>query len=62
MHDFKNILLAWISSASTIFAAVDGGNSLYIVSAIILPIVFFTLGKTIDVLLQIYLDRQKHDR
>ena len=62
MHDFKNILLAWISSASTIFAAVDSGNSLYIVSAIILPIVFFTLGKTIDVLLQIYLDRQKHDR
>lgn len=62
MHDFKNILLAWISSASTIVAAVDGGNSLYIVSAIILPIVFFTLGKTIDVLLQIYLDRQKHDR
>jgi hypothetical protein len=62
MHDFKNILLAWISSASTIVAAVDGGNSLYIVSAIILPVVFFTLGKTIDVLLQIYLDRQKHDR
>ena len=62
MHDFKNILLAWISSASTIFAAVDAGNSLYIVSAIILPIVFFTLGKTIDVLLQIYLDRQKHDQ
>ena len=62
MHDFKNILLAWISSASTIVAAIDGGNSLYIVSAIILPIVFFTLGKTIDVLLQIYLDRQKRDR
>lgn len=62
MHDFKNILLAWISSGTTIFAAFADGTTLYIVSAIILPIVFFTLGKTIDVLVQVYLDRQKHDR
>jgi len=34
-------------------AAVEAQTLITIVSAIILPIVFFTLGKTVDVLLQI---------
>ena len=57
MIDFKNLLLAWISSGVTIVAAFSDGNMLYIISAIILPIIFFTLGKTIDVLLQLHLRR-----
>ena len=57
MIDFKNLLLAWMSSGMTIVAAIADGNMLYIVSAIILPIIFFTVGKTIDVLLQLYLRR-----
>ena len=33
------------------------------ISAIILPLVCFALGKTADILVQIYLhNRQKHDR
>ena len=28
------------------------------ISAIVLPVLFFTIGKTIDVLLQIYLKRK----
>ncbi|CAN5530620.1 MAG: hypothetical protein ACR2M8_08090 [Pyrinomonadaceae bacterium] len=54
MNDFKNILIAWISSASSIFTAIETKTLITIVSAIILPILFFTIGKTIDVLLQIY--------
>ena len=69
MHDIKNITLAWISSASSIAAAIDEKTLISIISAIILPIVFFTLGKTIDIALQVYLrnkddghTRRKHDR
>ena len=69
MHDIKNITLAWISSASSIAAAIDEKTLISIISAIILPIVFFTLGKTIDIALQVYLsrsdaeqNRRKHDR
>ena len=54
MHDIKNITLAWISSASSIAAAIDEKTLISIISAIILPIVFFTLGKTIDIALQFY--------
>lgn len=63
MHDFKNILLAWVSSISSIFAAIETKTLITIISAIVLPIVFFTIGKTVDVLVQMYLaKRQKHDR
>ncbi len=62
MHDLKNITLAWISSASSIAAAIDEKTLISIISAIILPVVFFTLGKTIDVALQVYLRRKGDDR
>ena len=61
MHDLKNILLAWVSAAPTFMAAVDGGNILTIVSAIILPTIFFLLGKGVDVAVQIYFREKKKD-
>lgn len=54
MNDTKNILLAWISSLTSIFAAVETRELVTIISAIVLPVMFFTLGKAIDVLLQLY--------
>jgi hypothetical protein len=66
MNDTKNILLAWISSLTSIFTAVETREVVTIVSAIVLPVMFFTIGKTIDVLLQLYFrqrdERRKHDR
>ncbi|MFN0279089.1 MAG: hypothetical protein ACKVRN_10865 [Pyrinomonadaceae bacterium] len=66
MNDTKNILLAWISSLSSVFTAIETRTWITIVSAIVLPIIFFTIGKTVDVLLQIYFrereQRRKHDR
>ncbi len=59
MNDTKNILLAWVSSLSSVFAAIEARTWITIISAIVLPIVFFTIGKTVDVLLQIYLRRDK---
>lgn len=59
MHDFKNIFLAWISSITSVFAAIEAKTLITIISAIVLPIVFFTIGKTVDVLLQIYFRERK---
>ncbi|HMQ05312.1 MAG TPA: hypothetical protein PKD26_15450 [Pyrinomonadaceae bacterium] len=59
MNTTKNILLAWISAGSPVIAAIGFENGLYAISAIVLPIVFFAIGKTVDVLLQIYLDKRK---
>ncbi len=54
MHDFKNIFIAWASTISTVFAAVEARDLIAIFSAIVLPIIFFTIGKTVDVCLQVY--------
>lgn len=62
MNDTKNILIACISSLSPIFSALETGAWVTIVSAIVLPVTFFTLGKTIDVILQIYLRRRDEVR
>lgn len=52
MNDVKNIFLAWVSASSPVVAAVTSDAGLTILSAVILPILFFAIGKTIDVLLQ----------
>ncbi len=63
MNDTKNILIAWLSSTTSVLAAIEYRELVTIVSAIVLPLLFFTIGKTVDVLVQVYLDkRQKHDR
>ena len=63
MNDIKNIFIAWISTSTSLFAAIELKTVLAILSAVVLPIVFFAIGKTVDVLLQIYLkNRQKPDR
>jgi len=62
MNDTKNILLAWISSATSVFAAIETRTWITIISAIVLPIVFFTVGKAIDVYLQIHFKRKKERR
>ncbi|MBV9215922.1 MAG: hypothetical protein JO053_07065 [Acidobacteria bacterium] len=54
MNDTKNILLAWISSLGSLFEAVQGRTLLSVISAVVLPVVFFTIGKSVDVMLQIY--------
>ena len=63
MNDTKNILIAWLSSTTSVLAAIEYRELITIVSAIVLPVLFFTIGKTVDVWVQVYLDRRrKHDR
>ena len=65
MQDIKNFYLAWLSSFPAMFM-IESRTLISIISAIILPIVFFAIGKAADIALQIYLDnrqnRQKPER
>ena len=54
MHDIKNFYLAWVASVPYL-TAIETHTLISLISAIVLPIVFFAIGKTADILLQIYL-------
>lgn len=58
MNDTKNILLALTSTLGTFLASVE---SYQLITAIILPVLFFAAGKAVDVILQIYLNQRKGD-
>ena len=62
MSETRNAFLAWASSLTPIFAAVETRDVITIISAIVLPVIFFTVGKTVDVLLQIHLRKRKQDK
>ena len=62
MTDYKNILLAWVSAVSSLFAAVEMKTVMTIVSAVVLPVIFFTIGKTVDVAVQVYFRRREERR
>ncbi len=59
MNDLKNFSIAYFSTVSSLFAAIETRTLITIVSAIVLPIVFFAIGKTVDVFLQIYLEKKR---
>lgn len=59
MHDLKNIFIAWTSSITSVMTAVEAKTLITVVSAIVLPVIFFTIGKTVDVALQIYLRKKE---
>jgi len=61
MNDIKNISIAWVSSVTSVFTAIEAKTVITILSAIVLPIVFFAIGKAIDVTLQIYFRRQRRE-
>lgn len=60
MHDIKNFYIAWIATVPYL-AAAESHTVITMVSTIILPIIFFAIGKTADILLQLYFrkDSQK---
>ncbi len=59
MNDTKNMILAWASSVTTVLAAIQSRTLLTIISVFVLPTIFFAIGKAVDVLLQIYLRKEK---
>ena len=59
MQDTKNIFIAWICSAVPLAEALGSPSTISIVTAVVLPITFFAIGKAIDVGLQIYLSRRR---
>lgn len=61
MSDTRNAVLAWSSSITSAYAAIEFRDLITIISAIVLPVLFFSIGKTIDVLLQIHLRKGRKD-
>ncbi len=55
MNDTKNIFIAWLSSGPPMLAVFAAESGIALLSAIVLPIIFFAIGKTVDVLVQVYL-------
>lgn len=62
MNDIKNLTLAWLSAGSPVIAFAGSDAGLTIVSAIILPIILFAIGKAVDVLLQIYFAKGRNEK
>jgi hypothetical protein len=60
INDTKNILLAWVSAGTTLLSTI-GDGLMPLVSAVVLPIVFFAIGKTVDVLVQLYINRKRKE-
>ena len=61
MQNLKNIALAYLSTLTCFAAAVETGALVSIISTIVLPVVFFTVGKIVDVLVRLYLIRRSAD-
>jgi hypothetical protein len=59
MNDAKNILLAWTSTVTTLFAAIESRTLMTVISAIVMPVIFFAVGKAVDVAVQIYLKKER---
>lgn len=59
MSDTRNAFLAWFSSVGSVLTAIETRDLITIISAIILPVVFFAIGKTVDVIVQVYLRKRE---
>jgi hypothetical protein len=59
MTDLKNICIACFSSTTSIFTAIEMQTVITIVSAVILPVIFFCIGKAVDVWVQVRLNEKK---
>ena len=60
MDDIKNFFLAWFSTVPWLVAAEP--TIISIISAVVLPIIFFTVGKTVDVAVQIFFRLREEKR
>ncbi|MDM7922306.1 MAG: hypothetical protein QUS14_08385 [Pyrinomonadaceae bacterium] len=59
MNNMKNFLIAYCSSLTSVLAAIETRTLITIVSAVILPILFFAAGKAVDVMLQLHLHNRR---
>ena len=62
MNDIKNISIAWVSTVTSVCTAIEARTVITIISAVVLPIMFFAIGKTVDVCLQIHFRRNEAKR
>lgn len=59
MENFKSTVLSAFPTVPAFLLAVESPSRTSVLVTIILPILFFTVSKTVDVLMQIYFRRQE---
>jgi hypothetical protein len=59
-HDMKNIALAWLTSSPAMLQAIDSQTVISVMSSIVLPVLFFAIGKYVDARLQIYFQNRRN--
>lgn len=55
MHDVKTFLLTTVPSVPAFLAALEDKSTITILTAFVMPICFFVVSKTVDVIVQVYL-------
>jgi hypothetical protein len=59
MDNLKTFILSFVPSSPAIYFAVESPTTLKIITSIVLPIVFFIVSKTVDVLVQLHFKNKK---
>jgi len=58
MHELKTFFITTFPSVPAVLAAVESPSARSVLTAVVMPCVFFAISKTVDVLVQIYLKRR----
>ncbi|HEX8289824.1 MAG TPA: hypothetical protein VF556_17715 [Pyrinomonadaceae bacterium] len=58
MDNLKSLVVSVIPSSPAFYVAVEFPSATTIITTIVLPVVFFILSKTVDVLVQFYFKRK----
>lgn len=57
--NFKNFIVSVLPSSPAFYFAVESPSTIGIITTIVLPIIFFAISKTVDVLVQVYFKKKK---
>ena len=58
MNEFKSLIISAIPSSPAVYFAFEAPSMLTVLTSIVLPILFFFVSKTVDVLVQVYFKRK----
>jgi hypothetical protein len=62
MHELKTFLITTFPSVPAFYAAIESPSSHSVLTALIMPCVFFAISKTVDVFVQIWKTRREERR
>jgi hypothetical protein len=61
MDNLKSFVVSLVPSSPAIYFALESPTDIRIITSIVLPIVFFIVSKTVDVLVQVYFKQKQQN-